>query len=541
MKQRAPSEPPLDEAPRTLGAFLDRQAALFAERPAVAGEARGLDYRGLRDASDRVAAALVAAGVTKGTRVGLLMENRAEWLPYAFGVCKAGGLLVGLNTLQRKHELEYALRHADVSVAIAVPQYLKHDYAAMLAALAAPVLSGGIAANLPFLRRVVLVGEEARDGFDAAAALLAAGERIGRAELAAVGAAVSPSDPAAVFFTSGSTATPKAAVLSHAALLHNAWAIADSLGLGPSDRTWTALPLFFSGGFCLCALPSLAAGACVVLNAAFDAGAALERLERERCTVMVGWNHVPAMLEHPSFPARRLVLAKGVGGNLPLADRFLRPGHSAVGNYGMTETATVCCSARFDDPPEVRRTFGRPIRGAEVRIVSADTGEPLPPGAEGEIVVRSPAMMSHYYGASPADCFDREGYFHTGDLGFFDERGCLHFVKRLKDVIKTMGVNVAAPEVERFLETHPEVRRAVVVGVPHATRGENVAAFVVPTTGELDEASVVAHCRGGLASYKVPRHVFLVAEADLPISASGKVEKGRLREEAARRAGGAER
>jgi fatty-acyl-CoA synthase len=270
----------------------------------------------------------------------------------------------------------------------------------------------------------------------------------------------------------------------------------------------------------------------VVLNEVFEPGAALERLERERCTVMVGWNHVPLMLEHPDFAKRRLVLRKGVGGNLDVADRFLGPGHQAVGNYGMTETATVCCSARFDDPPAIRRTHGRPLPGVTIRIASPDTGRELPAGEEGEIWVRSPAQMSRYYGFSPRDCFDEEGFFHTGDLGFLDEHGCLRFTKRSKDVIKTMGVNVASPEVERVLESHPAVKRAYVVGVPHAVRGENVAAFVVARSVPPAVDDLLAFARERLASYKLPRHVFFCGEEDIPMSASNKVEKGKLRERA---------
>jgi acyl-CoA synthetase (AMP-forming)/AMP-acid ligase II len=320
--------------------------------------------------------------------------------------------------------------------------------------------------------------------------------------------------------------------MSHRALVHNAFAVGEHLGITPEDRTWTALPLFFSGGFCLCAVSTLASGGTVVLNEIFEPGRALERLERERCSVMVGWNHVPLMLEHADFPRRKLALVKGVGGNLPIAERFLGAGHRAVGNYGMTETATLCCSARSDDPAEVRKTFGRPMPGVDLRIVEPETGRDLARGEEGEIIVRSPAQMSHYYGTTPADCFDERGFFHTGDLGFVDDGGCLHFTKRLKDVIKTMGVNVAAPEVERALETHPQVKRAHVVGVPHEVRGENVAAFVVAREADLTAAALVAYLSEKLASYKVPRHVFFCREDEIPTSASNKVEKGKLRERA---------
>jgi len=518
--------------PRTLGGLLDRQAELHPDRPAVAGEGCSLGYRELGAQADRIGAGLIAAGVTKGTRVGLLMPNWPMWLACAFGAAKVGAWLVGLNTLHRRAELEYTLRHADVAFLLAARSFLKNRYDEALRAIAPEVFDGGVAPSAPSLRKVLFLDDETGGG--AFEELLAAGERVGDAERRAVQQTVSAADPAVVFFTSGSTATPKAAVLSHAALTYSAWSVCECLGIAAEDRTWTALPLFFSGGFCLCALPTLAAGGTVVLNGVFEPGAALRRLEDERCTVMAGYNHVAAMLEHPDFSKRRLTLRKGVGGNLDAADRFLEPGHVAVGSYGMTETATICCSPRHTDPPEIRKTFGRPIPGASIRIVDPDTGLDVAAGAEGEIIVRSPAQMSHYYGVAPSECFDERGYFHTGDLGFFDERGCLDFSKRLKDVIKTMGVNVAAPEVEQYLESHPRVRRAHVVGVKHDQRGENVAAFIVSADAALREEELVEFCREGLASYKVPRHFFFCAEADLPVSASGKIEKGRLRERAER-------
>jgi fatty-acyl-CoA synthase len=515
--------------PQTLGELLDRTADERGAREAIASERGRFSYAELSRQAALVSAGLIAAGVTKGVRVGLLMPNWPEWLAAAFGIVKTGAWLVGLNTLSRVTELEYQLRHTDVGVLIAVTKFLRTDYATMLREIAEPVFSGRRPPRCPQLRSVILLGEDVPSGALSWREFLERGAEVSVAERESVEATVEPNDTAAVFFTSGSTAEPKAALLTHRALVHNAFMVADHLGVDAEDRTWATLPLFFSGGFCLCALSTLAAGGTIVLNEAFEPGAALEKLERERCTVMVGWNHVPLMLDHPDFARRKLALAKGVGGNLPIADRFLGPGHRAVGNYGMTETATFCCSARHDDPAEIRRTFGRPLPGVEIRIVDPESGADRPRGEEGEIIVRSPAQMSHYYGLDPADCFDERGFFHTGDLGTFDGNGCLHFTQRLKDVIKTMGVNVAAPEVERALEAHPAVKRAYVVGVPHPVRGENVAAFVVPRAAGLGREELLDFLRERIASYKVPRHLFLCAESDIPLSASNKVEKGKLR------------
>jgi fatty-acyl-CoA synthase len=203
----------------------------------------------------------------------------------------------------------------------------------------------------------------------------------------------------------------------------------------------------------------------------------------------------------------------------------------------MTETGPMAASTRHDDPLPVRcATHGRPMPGLELRIVDPDTNQPLPVNGEGEIVVRGTSVMRTYYHQAARDCFDEEGYFHTGDSGRLDENGNLHFIGRIRDVIKTAGVNVAAAEVEAVLMSHPAVKVAHVVPVPHSTRGENVAGFVVRREPGCTEPDLVEYCRARLASYKVPRHLFFVFERDLPVLGSGKVDRRKLRELAIERA-----
>jgi fatty-acyl-CoA synthase len=348
-------------------------------------------------------------------------------------------------------------------------------------------------------------------------------------------AEVSSADPATVFFTSGTTADPKGVVHVHRALCRAADDIATVLGVEPEDRTWGYLPFFFTGGLVAVALGTLARGAGVVLQDVFEAGETLRLLEAERCTVFFAWPHqAEALIAHPRFRDTRLSLRKGVGANTGWAAALYPPDHHAVGTFGMTETGPLCTAWPWDAPLAVRAaSHGPPVPGKEVRIADPESGAPLPAGREGEICVRGPTLFSHYYRHEPADCFDLEGFFHTGDLGRLDDRGALHFLGRIKDVIKTAGVNVAAAEVEATLLAHPAVGAAHVVGVPDAMRGENVTAFVVPKR-PVSEAEILAHCRERLASYKVPRQVWLRRDDELPLKGSGKVDKPRLRDEAAR-------
>jgi fatty-acyl-CoA synthase len=307
------------------------------------------------------------------------------------------------------------------------------------------------------------------------------------------------------------------------------------LGITADDRTWGYLPFFFTGGLVAVALATLARGGAVVLQEVFEAGETLGLLETERCTVFFAWPHqAEALIGHPRFREARLSLHKGVGANTKWAAALYPPAHQAVGTFGMTETAPLCTAWPWDAPQELRAaSHGPPVAGKDVRICNPDSGAALAAGRDGEICVRGPTLFSYYYRHEPAECFDADGFFHTGDVGHLDERGALHFLGRIKDVIKTAGVNVAAAEVEAALLAHPGVAAAHVVGVPDAARGENVAAFVVPKQ-DVDVDGLVAHCRERLASYKVPRHVWLRRENELPQKGSGKIDKARLREEATR-------
>jgi fatty-acyl-CoA synthase len=211
----------------------------------------------------------------------------------------------------------------------------------------------------------------------------------------------------------------------------------------------------------------------------------------------------------------------------------------------MTETGPMATASSHDDPLEVRAgAHGRAMPGVELRIIDPETGRPLEAGEEGELLVRGAPLMQQYYEVARADCFDTDGFFHTGDLARLDGGGLLHFLGRLKDVIKTAGVNVAAAEVEAVLQQHPAVKVAHVVGIPHPTRGENVAAAVVllaalrPGAGfgvrgsEIERATsdeLREFCAERLASYKVPRRFVFMTEEELPTLGSGKVDKKALR------------
>jgi fatty-acyl-CoA synthase len=517
----------------TLGAFLDAVTATEPEREAVAYAPSDrvtarLTRGALRAASRAAAKKLIAAGVTKGTRVGLLCPNRLEWLPIAFGALRLGAVLTPLSTLWKRDEIAYGLTHGDVALLLSVPRFLRHDYVERLYEIV-PELHAATGAlhspRAPALRRVILLAGDAA-GMGRWGGLP---ETLDDAFLDALERTVSPTDIATIFFTSGTTAQAKAVVHAHAALTASARRISECLGVTPDDAWWGHLPLFWSGGFILGALATLAGGGRVVLQELVEPGSALALLEAEGCTIMAGWHQAGPLLDHPEFPRRRLRLKKGT--YHALAPRLMGADHRTIGVYGMSETATCVTAARFDDPEAVRTgSFGRPLPGMEVRVVDPETGAPLPLGESGEILVKGSTLMEGYYRVPRATTLTADGFFRTGDRGYVDADGTLHFGGRIKDVIKTAGVNVAAAEVEEMLGRHPAVQAAHVVGVPDAARGENIAALIVLRPGQrATPDDLLGFCRAALASYKVPRHLFVVGAAAVPRTGTGKVEKAALR------------
>ena len=527
-----------DTTPRLLPALLDTVAARTPHAEAFVSARGRVTYAQLCEQSLAIGRGLVARGVGRGTRVGLLMPNRAEWLATAFGVWRCGGVLVPLSTLARPRELAHFLRSADVSLLVSVRGFLRHDYAAMLEEIAPGIGTARVPAfhaQLPALRQIVWADE---DPATAVRALVAPSDALGDAWPGLLTARVAPSDPGTVTFTSGTTSEPKGAVHAQRALCRSACDVAMTIGTVPGDRVWGYLPFFFNAGLVGVGLATIAAGATIVAAEVFEPDDALRLIEGERCTTFFGWPHqAEALIQHPRFASAKLALHKGVGANVPWSARLYPPDHLAVATWGMTETGPMFTAWPSTTPLEVRASgHGAPVAGREVRIRDPESGGPLPDGASGEICVRGPTLFSHYDGMSPSECFDADGFFRTGDLGRIDERGTVHFLGRLKDVIKTAGANVAAAEVEAALVRHPAVAAAHVVPVPAGARGEDVAAFVV-ASAPVDTADLIAHCRAELASFKVPRHVWLRREDELPLRASGKVDKAVLRAEAERLAG----
>lgn len=514
---------------RTVPDLVDELARRFPEREALVGSGQRYTYRALRAEVRRVARALHALGVRRGDKVAILMGNRPEWLIADFAITLLGGVMVGVNTWATARELEYILAHSDSRVLITVERFLKYDYRALLQAMEPR------RERLPRLEHIVCLADAAPPGWLRYADFGTFAERVPEAAIDVAQRSVAPEDVAYLLYTSGSTSQPKGVQLQHYALIANMWQIGERQRVTERDRLWLAVSLFWGLG-CENALFSIYThGGCVVLQEHFDAGEALALIERERCTMFYGTPNIgQALHEHPERAARDLSSLRG-GGTIGTPEQIMRVvelGAREICNiYGLTETYGNCNVTDAADPLERRlASVGRPLAGVDQRIVEPHTGRLVAPGEVGEIRVKGYVMLGYYKDPErTAESFDEQGYFRTGDLGFVDADGSLHFRGRIKEMVKTGGINVAPVEVEQILMTHPGVHLAFVTGVPDPERDEVLAAVVVPKPGAtLSAQELREFCREPLAAYKVPRLFRFVAEGELPLTTTGKLQKNRL-------------
>jgi fatty-acyl-CoA synthase len=530
---------------RTLPDLLDEIAAREPGHEFIVAGRERLSYGETRARVRALAKGLHALGVQRGDKVALLMPNRAAWILADFAVTLLGATLVAISTWSRARELAYMLGHSDASTLITVDRFAGQDYLHALTELGGPGSSG-----LPNLRRVVVAGRADAPGGRADAPvsfdeLVDSGAHVGDAELDAAQAAVGANDVAYILYTSGTTSRPKGVQLSHGGLVENMWNIGERQHLTPADRMWMGISLFWSFGGANALLAVMTHGGSIVLQESFDAAGALALIERERCTVYYGTPNIAlALTEHPDRGRRDLSsLRTGAAIGPPSAMQMVMDlGAREICNvYGLTECYGNCAVTDAHDSVDMRlATVGTPLPGMEIRIVDRQTRRPLPPGEVGEILVRGHLTPGYYKDdGSNATAFDADGFLVTGDLGLIGDDGYLRFRGRIKEMVKSSGINVAPLEVEEVLLGHPAVEQAYVVGLPDPRREEIVAAVVVLREGHDTEPHALrTFCKAALAAYKVPQEFRLLRRDELPLTDTGKVQKGRLAEMlAAKRSG----
>ena len=507
-------------------------------------------YATLWERSLEVARALVACGVGKDGRVGILMTNRPEQLAAAFGTALAGGVIVPLNTFSTPPELAHLLEASSVSTLLFERHVAGKDFAGVLRELEPAVRAaepGELrSSRFPFLRRIAVVDAAQAPAEDGAiecwSDFLRRGDATPAALVEARAASVTPADVGALFFSSGTTSRPKGILHSQRAVAIQWWRWPRLMGVADDVRAWTANGFFWSGNFSMVIGSSLSSGGAIVLQPVFQADEALELMQAERVTMPFAWPHQWAKLEEsPRWPQVDLRSLRYVDDGTPLARHpTVRTAWQLPPSYGTTETLTINTSFANSTPPELRGgSHGEPLPGNSVKIVDPVSGTVRARGQRGEIAVKGPTLMLGYVGVPREEALDAEGFFRTGDGGYLDEAGRLFWEGRLTDIIKTGGANVSPREIDELLATHAGVKRVHTVGVPHETLGELVVSCIVPHEGAIiEEAAIREFAKQRLASYKVPRRVLVLREDELAMTGTEKVKAGALRELAAARLAG---
>jgi fatty-acyl-CoA synthase len=521
----------------TVGELLTRLAAALPQHDALVYEGQPRYTFAALDREARVIArGLMALGVEQGERVVLWATNVPEWVVLQFALAKVGAILVTANTSLRARDIDYLLRQSEAATLVAIRGFRDVDYIDELAAI------GATSGTIPGLERLIFIGRDTPPGFVNYEELRALAARVPDAALDQRAARIGVDDVINMQYTSGTTGFPKGVMLSSRNIVNNGHALGGMLGYTPADRLCLCVPLFHCFGCVIGVLGAFTHGACLCPIEAFDAKRVLETLHRERCTALYG---VPTMfiaeLECADFKSYDLTsLRTGVMAGAPCPEPLMRRVMTDMHlseitiAYGMTESSPgITMTPRDSSVAQRSQTVGPVLPELEVKIVDPATGAGRAAGERGELCCRGYNVMKGYYNNPEATraAIDADGWLHTGDEASMDADGCFRITGRIKDIIIRGGENIAPKEIEDRLREHAAVADAYVYGMPDAFFGEAVAAAVrlKPGAPEVSPEDLVAWCAATEAKFKVPRYVRFVTE--FPMTASGKVQKYKLREE----------
>jgi len=541
---------PEDVEGLTVGGLLDLVAERRPEDDALVYVDRGLrySYEEFKEVVERCARALMALGLKKGDHVAVWAQNVPEWVILQFATGKTGTVLVTINPAYKSNELRYVLEQSDAAALFLTEGVQGADFVEILED-AAPGLDDAEPGEeleiegLPYLKHVVLIGDEAPTsspgivGYDE---FLEGAEKVSEEELEERQGSLDADEAINMQYTSGTTGFPKGVQLTHANIVKNAFYIGECMELGSEDRVCIPVPFFHCFGCVLGTLNTVTHEGTMVPVEQFDAEEVLKAVHEDRCTALLG---VPTMfiaeLEHPEYEKYDTSsLRTGIMAGSPCPEEVMKQVVNDMGAeeitiaYGQTESSPVITQTRTEDPIERRvSTVGRKLPDVEVKIVDPETGEEVESGEPGELCTRGYHVMKGYYKMpdKTEETIDEDGWLHTEDLATMDEDGYVKITGRTKDMIIRGGENIYPREIEEFLYGHPEISDVQVYGVPDEKYGEQVAAAIIlKSDASLTEEDVKEHCRENIARHKVPRYVDFVEE--YPMTASGKIQKFKLRE-----------
>jgi fatty-acyl-CoA synthase len=527
----------------TIGEALRQTAQRDPDRTALVGMGARMSFAQLDRAADEVAHGLRALGVARGDQVALWLTNSPDWVVCWMACTRIGAVLVPVNTRFKLEEVAYILRQSDARVLIAMDAYWGIDFLSMIDTFV-PGLHDAQpgrlqSPGLPELRAVVLWNSVQAPGTTHLNALRAEGAR--RMAAGEQLPAADPNDAVIIVYTSGTTGHPKGAMHGHI-VMRNAANVARVMHIEPGDVILGHMPFYHVAGAFTEVIPTILLGCTLVTLPHWVPDEALETIERERVTIFGGIpthfiDCLDAIRRHPRDVS--CLKSAWIGGapvtpDVALAAKQELGLQALQAVYGMTETTAATVFSEFDAPLEVLcENKGRPIGEFEVAVVDPASGRALGTDEVGEVRVRGHIVMQGYYRnpLATAEAITPDGWFRTGDLGVIDAQGYLKITGRLKEMFIVGGSNAYPAEIERIVQGLPEVKQAVVVGVPDRRLGEVGFAFVQLHDGQsIAREALVSRCRAVMADYKVPRHVQFVE--DFPRTTTGKIQRFVLQQQA---------
>lgn len=530
----------------TIGQLVDLMAQENTEVEALVYPELGLryTYEDFRQVCNQAAKGLMKLGIQQGENIAIWANNVPQWVITQFGSAKMGAVLVTVNTSYKIFELEYLLKQSDSTTLLLIKGTNNSDYISTIYELCPELYNckpGELkSARLPFLKNVIVIGDERYPGMFTWDDMMEMGNTITDEELNVLQSSLDPDSVVNMMYTSGTTGFPKGVMLTHNNLIGNACSLAECMNFTNQDRLCIPVPFFHCFGCVLGTMTCMVSGATMIPVVVFNPVKVLEAIQQERCTAVHG---VPTMfiMELEELEKRKYdtsSLRTGIMAGSPCPIEVMRKVVNQMGireitiTYGQTEASPGITMTRTDDPLELRvTTVGRALPNVEVKIVDPETGREVERGIQGELCSRGYNTMKGYYKMpeATAAAIDEDGWLHTADLAVMNANGYCKITGRLKDMIIRGGENIYPREIEEFLYTHPKIKDVQVVGVPSKKYGEEVMAFIQlnPEETSTDE-EIKDFCRGKIARYKIPQYVAFVET--FPTTASGKIQKYKLRE-----------
>jgi len=533
----------------TFGSLPDQAAKRFGKREALffkqalSSNEERWSFTQLAASVDRVARGFLHLGIQPGEKVSLWVPNRPEFIHLFFGLAKIGAVIVPINTMLRTEDTAYLIKQSDSTTLITVDQSGPIDYLSMVYEMLPGIKNSGSnqlsVSEYPNLKQIIILSDQNHGGTLDYSEVLKQGEHLHDAQLQDRAGAVNPDDTVFIMYTSGTTGFPKGVMHGHN-VIRNITDQVNRLAVTPEDVILMYLPLFHAFGLYEGPLVSFLSGARQVLTGRFDPEESLHLIEREKATIIHGFDtHFKDLIKQQEAEPRDLgtlrtgLCATGMNSSIPVA----RKAHDVlcsgfVSGFGMSEIGVGACLSFLNSTKEQRcEASGYPAPGYEIKIIDPATGAEQPAGEAGEILIRGYMVMKGYYNKpeQTEKAIDSENWLHTGDLGLMRLDGHLRFLGRIKEMLKTGGENVDPMEVEAYLLEHPVIRQVAIVGYPDDRLSEVGVAFIQTEPGNtITETEVIQYCKGKIATFKIPKHVALIE--DYPMTASGKIKKVFLKE-----------